>query len=277
MPKRRTQDVVRVVMTDHLIRREPAGAELLAPLEEHDPVLVDVQFLDPERAPTGALARVYLAAAVVRAGGGASTAAVDALEQALAATRPPEIEPYLDLGRGQLQQKRFAAAQQTLTAVLERYPNSLLGLEWLAIAQAGLGKPEAAIELLGRAPKRGGGAPEIEFNLGRLLAGLGRQKPAIEHYRAALSARPNQVAAWYHLGNAHAELGELEQAVESYRRALEIDPSHSEAYLKIGQTLLKIGRRPEALRYWRHGAKVAARPQAIAAALEQAASASSSP
>ena len=40
MPKRRTQDVVRVVMTDHWIRRQPGGPELLAPLFDQFVVVV---------------------------------------------------------------------------------------------------------------------------------------------------------------------------------------------------------------------------------------------
>ncbi len=55
MPKRRTQDVVQVVMTDHLIRRQPGGLELVAPTVEEDPVIDDVLFLDPATAPAGAL------------------------------------------------------------------------------------------------------------------------------------------------------------------------------------------------------------------------------
>ena len=42
MPKRRTQDVVHVAVTDHLIRRQPGGPELLAPLRETEPRLAEV-------------------------------------------------------------------------------------------------------------------------------------------------------------------------------------------------------------------------------------------
>src|SRR5260370_36176261 len=37
MPKRRTEDVVHVVMTDHLIRRRPPSHDLLAELVERHP------------------------------------------------------------------------------------------------------------------------------------------------------------------------------------------------------------------------------------------------
>ncbi|HEY4588957.1 MAG TPA: hypothetical protein VII86_07005, partial [Thermoanaerobaculia bacterium] len=49
MPKRRPRDVVHVVMTDHRIRRQPGGPELVAPLAESDPVLTGVEVLEPKR------------------------------------------------------------------------------------------------------------------------------------------------------------------------------------------------------------------------------------
>ena len=61
MPRRRTQDVVQVVMTDHRIQRGPGGPALLAPLAERDPVLTELRILDG--VPTGALGEIYRAAA----------------------------------------------------------------------------------------------------------------------------------------------------------------------------------------------------------------------
>ncbi|HEX9941441.1 MAG TPA: cytochrome c3 family protein, partial [Thermoanaerobaculia bacterium] len=119
MPKRRTQDVVHVVMTDHLIRRTPGGPELLAPLAESEPVLTGIRLLDARSAP-GALGEVYRAAAVVRV---ASTAdAVGYLAKMLETARPAEIEPWLDLAQGLLRRHRFADAERTLAGVLERRP-----------------------------------------------------------------------------------------------------------------------------------------------------------
>ncbi len=124
MPQRRTHDVVQVVMTDHFIRHRPGGGELLAPREEEDPVLLDVELLDPKRAPKGDHGEIYRTVAVLRAGG--TAAAVERLGRLLETTRPPELEPYLDLALGQIQQHREAAAEQTLLEILKKAPGHLL-------------------------------------------------------------------------------------------------------------------------------------------------------
>lgn len=63
MPKRRTQDVVHVLMTDHRIRRFPGGEELVAPLEESDPTIRDVQLTEPESVEGIAVRELYRAVA----------------------------------------------------------------------------------------------------------------------------------------------------------------------------------------------------------------------
>ena len=153
MPKRRTQDVVHVAMTDHFIRRKQGGEDFLAPLKESVPMLTDLEFLNPERAPKGGESEVYRAAAVSRAASGASATAVAGLEAALAASQHTEVEPYLDLARGQLKQRQFEAAVRTTTSILERAPDNLLAREWLGIALLAMGNQEVAIEELRRVLK----------------------------------------------------------------------------------------------------------------------------
>jgi Tfp pilus assembly protein PilF len=270
MAKRRTQDVVQVVMTDHLIRRRPGGEELLTPRAERDPRLLSVEFLWPARAPTGALGQVYLADTLVRAAaGGAAGGAIDRLARALAAARPAEPDPYLDLARAWLGQRRYADAAAALEPVLARDRDDPQAREWLAVARAGQGKIDEAIALLSRLVATHPGRPEAEVNLGLLLAGRGRLTEAIEHYRAAIDARPVQVAAWYRLGDAQVEAGRPDAAVAAYRRALELDPRLGEAYVALGRTLAARGDRAEALRYLRHGVTAARRPAAVEKALAE--------
>lgn len=220
MPKRRTEDVVHVVMTDHKITRTPGGPALLAPRAESDPVLVDVRLLPG--APGGALGEVYRAAAVVRAAGGAEALAY--LEKKLAETRPAEVEPWLDLAQGQIRALRPVEAERTLAGLLERSPGLPQALEWLALAQAGQGKLDPAIaglrQLLARHPDR----IEAEYNLGRLLVARGRNDEAAPHLERVLKARPNLAAGWHYLGEIRAAQRRPEEAAACWRRALEIDP-----------------------------------------------------
>jgi tetratricopeptide (TPR) repeat protein len=233
-----------------------------------------VKLADAE-APSGPLGEVYRAAAVVRAAGRAAPEAVDRLARVLAAARPPEPDPYLDLAQGQLSLQRFAAAEATLREILARGPEEgspehLLVLEWLALARAGQGAADEAIGLLRQVLAREGGRVEAEYNLGRLLAGRNRPDEAAEHLERAVAGRPNQVLAWFHLGEVNAARDRLGPAADCYRRALAIDPGHTASYLSLGKTLLRQGDRAEALRYLRHGVKAAARPEQVAIVLEEA-------
>jgi predicted CXXCH cytochrome family protein len=225
MPKRRTQDVVQVVMTDHRIQRGPGRPELLAPRAERNPVLIGVKILGG--VSPGPLAEVYRASAAVRAGGGAE--AVSYLERKLAEAKPTEPEPWFDLAQGQLRLRRFAEADATLSALLERRPDDLLALEWLALARAAQGRIDEAIELTRRSLATGSNRVEAEYNLGRLLAAKGLNEEAEEHLRKAVSLRPNLAAGWFRLGEVQAAQGRKEEASASYRRALEMDTNYAAA------------------------------------------------
>jgi Flp pilus assembly protein TadD len=272
MPPRRTEDVVQVVMTDHLIRRRPGGPELLAPREESDPVLTGMRFLSPERSPAGALGEVYLADALVRAGGRAAGAAIDRLERALgaaAAAGPIEPPPWYDLAGARLRQRRFADAGRVLRAILERAPGDPQALAWLGIAEAGQGRNEEAIAVLRRALAADADLAETAFNLGRILVGVGRPGEALPHLERAIDARPNLAPAWHFLGEVYARLDRPDAAIAAWRRALAIAPGDGRAYLALGRALLARGDRAEALRVLRHGARAAARPGPVAAALAE--------
>ena len=68
----------------------------------------------PKRAPADPLGEIYRAVAVIRATGGLHAETVDRLQELLPEASPEAIEPYLDLARGQIRQKRYLFAQDTL-------------------------------------------------------------------------------------------------------------------------------------------------------------------
>ena len=273
MPKRRTQDVVRVVMTDHLIRRQPGGPELLAPLAESDPVIEDVVMLDPARAPGGKLVEIYRAVTVIEVSSGALAAAVDRLERLLPEVRPPELEPWLALARGQLRQQRPEVVR-TLQDIVGRSPSHPLARELLGVAWSGFGETKKAVAQILSALEAGPDRPEARFNLGVFLSRDGRPAEALLHLERAVEMRPNMAPAWFYLGKVQGEMGDHAAAVDSYRRTLALDPTRSRAYLALGRLLTRRGDRAGALRVWRHGAEHAARPEAIVEALASAEKAS---
>ncbi len=267
LPKRRPQDVVQVVMTDHKIQRPQIGDGYLAPREEIDPVLLDVTFYDPATAPSGELGETYRAATVVRAA--SSRNAVDFLAKKVAALRPAEPEPWLDLLQGQLGQRLWQEAESTARDLLGRRPDLFLARDWLAIALAGQGRVEEALAEATRALEGTPDRPEARFNLGLLLHGRGRHAEAIRELERAIALRPNFPTAWLYLGRARLALEQKEPGIAALRRALEIDPRLTPAYLELAEALRATGNQQEALRYLEHGARWAARPEAVRAALER--------
>jgi tetratricopeptide repeat protein len=249
MPKRRTQDVVHVVMTDHLIRRTPGGPELVAPLEEREPSVDGVEFLDPATARPGALGQLDRLITLLRANGGMGAPLLQRLEQLIEETHPAEIEPYLDLAMAQLRGRRYPELEHTAALVLERAPGQPLALEWMGLARAAqTGNTDEAIRFMTEA--LGSDArPETQFNLGVFLAGRGRTGDAIASYERVLAARPNLAAAWIRLGDARRECGDLTGSIDAYRRALEIDPAQKRASAMLCDALEAFGDREEAARY----------------------------
>jgi len=269
MQDRRTQDVIQVFMTDHLIRRSPGGEELMAPRVEEDPVLIGATFMDQERAPEGDLGEIYRTAAVVRAGG---LTAVGHLNTLLTRAKPRDVEPYLDLARGYLKRKRWDDVQRTLDALEEntktegsqRDPSQqALILEWRGLARSGQGDLPSAIDLLRRSLDLSPRRPEGWFNLGHLLLRSRRPEESLEPFAKAISLRTNLAPAWFHQGNALQILGRPDEAIASYRRTLELDPKLTNGYLALSQTLNANGQRNEAIRIARHGAQVAAQPERV--------------
>src|SRR6185295_527944 len=173
MPKRRPRDVVRVVMTDHLIRRRPGGSELLAPLAETEPTLTGARLVEPERLPAGNAAEILRTLPVVRLG--TSEAAVDHLAK-LVATDPaadpaPAPETRMDLAAGLLRRRRFGEAEKVLDDLAKREPPTAWFLQMQATAREGRGNTKEA-EALYRAALARPDAEKAELStlLARLLA-----------------------------------------------------------------------------------------------------------
>lgn len=266
MPKRRTRDVVQVVMTDHKIQRKPGGAELTAPLPETLPIITGIQFLEPEHAPQGSLAEVYRAVTVLRnrPDGGA----IDWLRKQLLIAQPESLTPYFDLAKAQLKLRHYKDAEETLKSILGKAPNDPLALSWAAVANIGAGKTAEAEPLLLKSLTLAPEQAETLHNLGLLLVSTGRYEEAIKRLHQSLTLRANNARGWMNLGNAYAKLGDSVHAYEAYKKALAMDPALDRAYLAIAAALREKGEPAEARRYLEHGRRVARQTDQIIKALQ---------
>ncbi len=258
MPRRRTQDVIEVVMTDHKIRRRPGGPELVAPIAKREPALVGVTLLHPKTAPSGARGEVYRAAATARVA--PTRDAIEHLRRELPKAGIQSSIPHLDLAAALLKSQRWADVPDALAPVLSTEADHPLALEWLGTARVRTGAVEEGIQLLRRALAGNAERPETHFNLALFLLQQERTADAEAELERALELRPNLAAAWYYLGHIRHGRGELETAVDAFKQALAIDPSFGRAYTGIVRSLTAAGRSGEADRYLAHGRAVARSP-----------------
>ncbi len=270
MPPRRTQDVVHVFMTDHRIRRQPGGPELLAPLEEKDPSIESVDFYDSSSAPKDAEGALFRLMPLLRGGRDRDPQLLAHFHKALATAKPEALEPLFDLANAETNQQLWSRLEATSRTILARAPSQPLALAWLGLARGGLGEKKEAITLLKRAvalaPERAG----LHVHLALAQLRSGNESDAIFELERATAQRPNLAVAWLTLGDIHAHRHETAAAVLAYRRTLALEPADTRAYVGLGRALISQGDRPGARRVWQHALIAASNPKAIERVIKEA-------
>jgi tetratricopeptide (TPR) repeat protein len=272
MPKRRTDDVVHVVMTDHWIqRRKPAG-DPLAPKAEvieipkYQGEVVPYYPVPLAETPENAL---YTAAAQLRYRRNLS-GGLPRLASLLERYHPAQAGFYAELGQGYGAAGDWAkaipffeeAARREHTAYrLVQLGNALMENRQFPQAEAvlreaaGLAPDEpAAWGTLGwvlwqqdkgkeartdleRATGLDPELPELHNNLANVDWGTGDQVAAEQQFREALRIEPG-VAEWrLNLARVLATRGEIPEARFQFEQAIRLKPDHAEARLDYGRLL----------------------------------------
>jgi predicted O-linked N-acetylglucosamine transferase (SPINDLY family) len=137
-----------------------------------------------------------------------------------AAARADELAAGVALQRG----GRLAEAEEVYARRLRADANDPDALHLLGLVAHQRGDHGRAIELIGRAIKRGGKGARFHVNLGAALRAAGRPGRAAEHYRAALRLDPRSADAHNNLGNVLQATGDVGAALEHLRLAQELAP-----------------------------------------------------
>jgi tetratricopeptide (TPR) repeat protein len=266
MPKRRTQDVVHVVMTDHYIQRHRPQRDLLAPIEEKTET-ESAAYRGEVRPyyPAEAMGLYYAAAQVMDRAN--LKEGIRLLESALAAGKPAEPQFYFELAEAYWKasesgkaityyretlrrQADHSSARRNLAvalrqtgdlsraaAVLEPTSSDAEALATLGEIYNSLGKMDDAERVLRRALELDADNPEAQNNLGRTLARRGDRAGAIAAFSRALLIRPNYAAAHNNLANQAEADGDFQLARRHFERAIRHDPAYAEAYYNYGTAL----------------------------------------
>jgi tetratricopeptide (TPR) repeat protein len=274
MPKRRTDDVVHVVMTDHWIqRRKPAG-DLVASKPEvvqSSAALYRGEVVPyyPAPLPDTPDDALYVAAAQVRNRRNLEKG-LPQLASLLNRTHPAQAGFYGELGQGYTAAQKPAQAIPYFEEAARREPTGFR-LVQLGNAQMEAGQLPQAESTLRRAASvspdnpaawgtlgwvlwqqnKGAEArtdlekavaldpelPELHNNLGSVEWGLGDQAAAEQQYREALRIQPGMAEWRANLARVLATRGEIAEARFQFEQAVRLKPDFAEARLDYGRLL----------------------------------------
>lgn len=166
------------------------------------------------------------------------------------------LAELLSQALGQHQVGHLHEAEQIYRRILEENPQHANAWHLLGVVAHQTGKPDVAVEYIGRAI--GLNEPQAMFhsNLGNALKDLGKLDEAVACYRRALELNPSYVDACYNLAIALKGQGKLDEAIAAYRRALELQPSFAEAHNNLGVALVGQGELDEAVASYRRAVEL---------------------
>jgi tetratricopeptide (TPR) repeat protein len=269
MPKRRTDDVVHAVMTDHYIQRRKPASDLLAPREEiHLRTGAEVAIYGKASAD----AELYRDVAEAQQHG-TPNPGIARLESAIRQDHPAQPEFYFELGRAYVKsgdaekgihwleeslrvRPDFAPAMKELAAALAdsgQLDRAAQTLEKLNPAQdadaltdlGGIytqqGKLDQAEQALQRAVALNPDLPEAFNRLGLERLRNRDEKGAEAAFREAIRIQPDLSGAQSNLGNLLAGSGDLRQAIFHLNKAVVSDPESVDAHYNLGQAYAASG------------------------------------
>jgi Tfp pilus assembly protein PilF len=261
MPKRRTQDVVHAVMTDHYIQRRAPANALAALSEKQD---FDAKQYRGLVVPYFPVPSIYEAVAQVTQQSNLK-AGLPRLAAEIAKQQPAPAQFYIELGEGYINAGNVRNAIPAFEQALKRAPRSQTALLDLAVALTETGSAARAVDMLKGA---GGDDPLLWFQagdfekalaldpdlaaahnaLGEKFAEAGDLARAEAEFAAALRSEPDLPSAQSNMGHVLAARGALGEAAWYFERAVRRTPSDADAHSNYGVVLMGMNRGDEALR-----------------------------
>lgn len=210
MPKRRTEDVVHSLATDHLIQRRPPANATAPRAERH------------ER--------------------GATAYRGEVVHYATGRSAPDsELELYTALAQV-IERSNLTAGIPRLRAALAQSPNARAEFH-LGLAEAlnAAGRLSEAMPFYREAAKRSPRSAFVMRKLGIALRQSGRLDEALQVLEAASGLAASDPVGWHELGLLHRARGDLAQARAAFEKAIALDPDRPEPHGNLGALLLAGG------------------------------------
>ena len=248
MPKRRAQDVVRAVVTDHFVQR-PSSLDWTGQLRDTFPAVRSVQIVG-EAQLSEIEQQIYSTVASIRLLPEAEQ--VIRLHGLLGTFPMDQPEPYHDLALGLVRVRRYEQAREILRLLQTSWPDFPLTKDWLALVESISGRSVQAVDLLRNAVVESW-RPESIFNLTRLLVGGQVLDEARDLFEEAIRLRPSMQSAAFQIGRMLIDESEFEEDEKHFLRSLSMDPLYARSYLGLAEALFEQQKTEEAIVWLRLG------------------------
>jgi tetratricopeptide (TPR) repeat protein len=241
MPKRRAEDAVHVVMTDHFIQRSPPPSDLLALRQEaenfeHAGYRGEVKLYYPPKLPPSDENVLYLDLAQVQQGANLDDG-IPRLQAAIEQYKPERPEFYYELGRAYSKKSNYEAAIHWCNEALRHDASFIPALKELAAAATSsrnLPQARNALEKVILLTPRDSSALA---DLGNVYLLQDRVDDAQKILAQALALAQDSPAANNTMGLAALKKGDTDGAENYFREAIRIQPDLAEAQNNLGNLL----------------------------------------
>jgi tetratricopeptide (TPR) repeat protein/SAM-dependent methyltransferase len=149
------------------------------------------------------------------------------------------------------QARRLDEAEQACRDVLTFDRNHAHALHLLGLIAHQSGRPDTALDFIGRALALDRRNADCEFNMAQVLRALGRTEEAITHLTRATELRRDNTAAHLALADIDLQQGRFAEAASRYRHALAQQSAPAETYSNFGVALAALGHWDEAAAQYR--------------------------
>jgi len=248
MPKRRTDDVVHAVMTDHFIQRRKPARDLLSEIPERpadaNPYRGEVVLYYPSTLPKPE-DELYLAVAQVEQASNLKDG-IARLAAAIGKYHPARVEYSLQLADAWRTSGHAEKAVATYQDVLQRDPKSITALENLALSLRSMGERARATEVLERALDIAPESATLWDLLGTTWAEQNRLPNAAAAFEKAIQLDAGMPEAYNSLGGIMFRRQEYSRAEAALRKAIELDPNYAQAHNNLANLLATTGHFEEA-------------------------------
>ena len=241
MPKRRAEDAVHVLMTDHFIQRLRPARDLTAPFKEAEalagtPYRGEVVLYYPAALPSTSENELYVSLAQVQQGSNLM-AGIPRLQKAIERYKPERTEFYYELARAYAKTGNHAAAIEWCEAALRHDGNFAAALKELAAAAAALGKWDRAADALQRAVEMHPDDTHALADLGNVYLQQHRGDEAMQTLQRALALDASLPRASNTMGLAALAKGDRARAEQQFREAIRTQPDLAEAHNNLANLL----------------------------------------